>query len=426
MKVEKKELNKSQIELKIEVLIEELKPFLEKGAKSLSLRNKIEGFRPGKVPYEIIKQRLGEMAIYQEALDNVISHFYFEAIKQEKIDTIGQPKIEIVKVAPGNPIVFKAQVALTPKVTLSDYKSIKVKKNEVKVTDEEVGKVINDLRKMQAKEVVSLEPIKKSDKVELDFNVSLDKVAIEGGQGKKHPLIIGDNVMIPGFEDQLIGLNKNEEKKFQLKFPDQYQNTMVAGKLCDFEVKVLEVFKRELPEVNDEWAKTVGVNDLKDLNEKIKNNLEQEKQFQEEQRVEIKLLSTITKQTEFSAIPEVLIHNETHRMLHEFEDGITRQGVNFDDYLKNIKKERKDLEHEFEDKALERVKISLVIRAIAEKEKFEVTEEEFKKEIDRILANVQDNPEAQENVKSDGYQEYLKTIIRNRKIVEMLKKEGLE
>ncbi|MBT3690505.1 trigger factor [bacterium] len=423
MNVEKKELDKSQIELNIEVSLDELKPFLEKGAISLSTKNKIEGFRPGKAPFDIVKQRLGEMAIYQEALDSVVSHFYFEAVKQEKIDTIGQPKIDIEKVAPGNPIIFKAQVALTPKVTLGDYKSVKVKMAKVEVDAKAIEKVIDDLKKMQAKEVISLEPIKKGDKVEVDFNVSLDKVAVDGGQGKKYPLIVGDNVMLPGFEDNLIGMNKNEEKKFQLKFPEEYQNKMVAGKLCDFEVKVLEVFKRELPEANDEWAKTVGAKDIKDLNEKIKSNLEQEKKFQEEQRVEIEILTAIVKKTEYSEIPEVLIHNETHRMLHEFEDGITKQGIPFDEYLKNIKKERKDLENEFKDKAEERVKTSLVIKEMSDKEKFTASDEELKKETDRILETVKDNKEAQDSIQSNGYQEYLRTIIKNKKVVEMLKKE---
>ncbi len=426
MKISKSQPKKSEVLLEIEVSTDEARPFLEKAAARVSKNTKIEGFRPGKAPYHIVKQKVGEMNIYQEALDNIVSHFYIEAVKQEDLDAVGQPKIEMEKVAPGNPIAFKATVSLMPEIKLGDYKNIKVEKKEIKVEDNEIDKSINDLKKMQVKEVLVAREAQKGDRVEVDFEVSLDKVVIEGGQGKKYPIVLGEGQMIPGFEEQIEGLKKNEEREFKLKFPTEYQNKMVAGKECDFKVKLLAVYNQELPKATDEWAKGLGAESLEDLKSKIRKNLEDERKFHEEQRVEIELLKKIVEQAEFSEIPENLIHSESHRMLHEFEDSITRQGLTFDDYLKSIKKDKKELEKEFKPKAEDRVKTSIIIKEIGDAEKIEVTKEELAEETKKILTQAQGNPEAEANVKTDGYQGYLKTIVRNRKVIEMLKKESLK
>ncbi|PIT90233.1 MAG: trigger factor, partial [Candidatus Komeilibacteria bacterium CG10_big_fil_rev_8_21_14_0_10_41_13] len=398
-------------------------PFLAKAAARLSKDVKIEGFRPGKAPFDVVKGQVGEMNIYQEALDEIVSYFYYQAVTSEDIQAVSQPKINIEKMAPGNPIVFKAIVGLLPEVKLGDYKSVKIKKEEARVEDKEVNKVLEDLRKMQAKEVLTDRQAKKGDRIEADFEVSLDKVVIEGGQGKKYPLVIGEGMMIPGFEEQFIGLKAGEEKTFQLKFPDQYQNKMVAGKLCDFKVKLLSVYDRSLPELNDDWAKTLNAGSLQDLKEKIQQNLVEEQKFNFEQKAEIEMLNKIVEKTEFSEIPEVLVESESHRMIHEFEDSIVSQGLNFADYLKSVNKEKKDLEAEFKPKALERVKASLVIKAVADERKIEVSEQELNEETEKILLQVKGNPEAEGNIKSTGYQHYLQTIIRNRKVLEALKKE---
>ncbi|MFA6305088.1 MAG: trigger factor [Patescibacteria group bacterium] len=423
MDIKKTQPKSSEIELKIEISQAEYQPYLEKAAIKMSQSSKIEGFRPGKAPFALVKQRFGEMAIYQEALDEIVSHFFYHAVMQEKLNTIAQPKIELEKLAPGNPIIFKATVALMPTVKLGDYKSIKLSKKEVKIEEKQVEKVINDLRKMRAKETLVNREAKMGDRVEVDFEVSLDKVVIEGGQGKKYPLVLGEGSMIPGFEEQLAGLKANEEKNFQLKFPENYQNKMVAGKHCDFKVKMLSVFELELPEADDAWSKTLGAESAVDLKTKIKANLQQEEEFHEEQKLEMAMLTKIVEQTEFSEIPEILIESEAGRMVHEFADSIAQQGLEFNAYLENIKKAEKDLQADFKPKALERVKTSLVIKEIADSEKIEVTNAEMLKETEKILTQVKGNPEAEENITGEGYQHYLTTVIRNRKVIEMLKKE---
>ncbi|MCX6785652.1 MAG: trigger factor [Candidatus Komeilibacteria bacterium] len=423
MQLTTKEIKPSELELTIEVSPAEYQTMLEKAATRLSQTSKIEGFRPGKASYEIVKQRFGEMAIYQEGLDNIISHFYYQAVTQEKLNTIAQPKIEIEKLAPGNPIVFKAVVALMPQVKLGNYKNVKIEKKEIKVEDGEVGKVIADIAKMQAKETLANRPAKLGDRVEVNFEVSLDKVVIEGGSGQKYPLVLGENTMIPGFEERFVGLTKDEEKTFQLKFPEQYQNKMVAGKMCDFKVKLLAIYQRELPELTDNWAKGLGATGVEDLKSKIHNNLLEEQKFHEEQRQEIEMLNKIVAATEFSEIPDVLIDSEAHRMVHEFEHSITEQGIGFTDYLQSLKKTEAELMADFKPKALERVKTSLVIKEIADSDKIEVKAEALQAETEKILGQVKGNREAEDNIKSEGYQHYLTTVLRNRQVIEMLKKE---
>lgn len=426
MQINKKQLRQSELALTIEVSQPEYQPYLEKAAIRMSRNSKIEGFRPGKAPYELVKQRFGEMAIYQEALDNIVSHFFYQAVTSEKLNTVSQPKIEIDKLAPGNPIIFKATVALMPSVRLHNYKSVKVARKEVKVAEAEVAKVLDDLRKMRATEALVDRPAQLGDRAEVDFEVSLDKVVIEGGSGKKYPLIIGDKTMIPGFEDELIGLVKDQERIFQLKFPEEYQNKMVAGKTCDFKVKLLAVYDRELPELTDDWAKTLGANKLEELKANVRKNLEEEQKFHEEQRVEMELLTKVVEQTEFSEIPEVLVEAEAHRMVQEFSDSITQQGLDFNNYLSNIKKADHDLAQDFKPKALERVKTSLAIKEIADAEKIQASPEELKQETEKIQAQVKGNQQAAQNIQAEGYQHYLQTVIRNRKVIELLKKEGLK
>jgi trigger factor len=425
MNLQKNQTKPSEVELKIEINFTEYQPYLDKAAKRLSDNLKIEGFRPGKAPFFVVEQKVGLMKIYEEALDDVISFFYWQAVVREKLDTVGQPKIDLEKLAPGNPIVFKATAALMPEVKLADYKSVKVKRNEVKIEDQELERAIQDLRKMQVKETLEDKAVETGDRVEVDFTVSLDRVVIENGVGKKYPLVIGSNNMIPGFEKEIISLKANQEKEFELTFPKEYQDKMVAGKKCEFKVKVLAVYKQELPEVNDEWAKAFGAKDLADLKGNISKNYLIEKKNHEEQRVEMELLSKVTTKSEFTEIPEFLIENEAHRMVHEFGDSISYQGINFDDYLKSIKKDHEELEKEFRPKAEERVRTSLVIKQIAEQEKIEVTELEVEAEVNRIVSQL-DSEEAKNNTKSDGYKQYVRNVIRNQKVIEMLKKQCIE
>ena len=424
MKSEIKKLEKSEIEITIELSEIELTPYLIKAAEKISTDNKIEGFRPGKAPYEIIKQRFGEGAIMNEAVDSIISKSYYEVLKENEIMTIGAPEINVEKMAPGNPFVFKAKVAVLPKVKLGDYKTIKLEKKKVEIKDEQVEKVIDEITKLRAKETLVEREAKKGDRLEIDFDVFLDKVSIENGKQTKYPITIGEGRFIPGFEEQLVGMKAGEVKEFELKFPDKYYEKSLAGKKCEFKVTCKQVYEVELPKLDDEFAKMVSggkFNTAKEMKNGIRENLEEEERIKKDQILEIEMLDKIVEISEFEELPETLLHNEKHRMLHEMEDSVTNQGFKFEDYLASIKKTTEELENEFTPQAEKRVKTSIIAREIYQEQKIEVTEDEVGLEIEKLLAAYQNNPEAQKQLESETYKDYLRNMIGNRKVIEYLK-----
>jgi trigger factor len=416
-----KKLPKSQLEITVTIANDELKPFLEKAALEISQQTKIEGFRPGKAPYEILKQKIGEMKIYEEAAALTVKKSYVEIVQKEKIDPLGSPKIDFEKLAPGNDFIYKATVNLIPEVKIGDYKSIKIKEKDIKITDEEVDKVIDELRNMRATEVLEDKAIAKGDKAEVDFDVLRDGVPIDGGTQKKYPLIIGSNVFIPGFEDNLIGLKTGEEKSFDLSFPEKYHNKNLAGKPATFKVKILSVFKRAMPEINDEFAISLGQKSLTDLKESIEHNLEHEEHHKEEEKIEIELLDKLIDKSEFGEIPDILITSEVNKMLQEMESNLLREGIKFDEYLKHLGKTIEQIKLDFVPQAIKRIKGALLTRAIFFQEKIEIPEAEIDTEIEAMIRAYQANPEMAKNLKTPEYRDYVRNMIGNRKIMELLK-----
>lgn len=429
MKITKNELPKNIVELTIELSHDELEPYLQKAAEELCSEKPIKGFRPGKAPYNVVVKQFGEMKLLQKSSQNIISDTYYKAIDQENLKIVEQPKIDIVKMAPQNPFIYKATVALLPKVDLPEYNEIKVEKiPEINVEQTEIEKVLTDLQKMRAQEKPVDREAKSGDKVEINFNTYIDNVPIDGGQAQKYPIVIGENKMIPNFEEQLIGLKKDDEKEFELTFPKEYSQKSVAGKKAKFKVKVLSVYQIDLPELNEEFAKAMGLPSMEALKNQIKKNLQDEKQNKEKQKQELKIIEQLIEKSEFGEIPDVLVNEETHKMLHELEDNVTRQGLKFEDYLKHIKKTEKELMLDFTADALKRVKTALAIRAIAKKENISATDEEIKAEQEKTLASYKMHPQYQgqidqleKNIKSENARRYFENLIANRKVIEFLK-----
>jgi len=426
MELNKKELNKNELELTITVKVNEMEKFLKLSAERLSKTAKIAGFRPGKAPYDKVVQELGEMKIHEAALDDILTHYFWQAIDDNKIQAIGQPKIDIEKFAPGNDLVFKATVALLPKVKLGKYTGFNIKKQEVKIDKVELNKVMDDLREMRVKEVIKKEAVAKGDKVQIDFKVSCDGKPIEQGSAEKYPLVVGDGRMIPGFEEEVIGLKSGDEKKFKLKFPENYHDKAVAGKECEFEIKVHDVFKRELPELNDEFVKSLGqFEGVEDFKQKVEENIKSEKSFKESQRAEIEMLDKIVDAAEFGDVPELLIDAESHKMVHELQNSIESQGMSWEQYLSSIKKDHDALQKDMTEGAERRVKTSLLMREIAAKENLRVEAKEVEEQLQKLAEQYKDNVQAQENLKSDGYKKYLENNMNNDKVLEYLRKENI-
>lgn len=427
MNVQKKDLGKSQIELTVELPFDEFKPYIRQGAEKVSREIKIEGFRPGKVPYEILKQKIGEMAILEEAARLAINKTLETAIKDSITgQPVGQPQINITKLAPDNPMEYKAVLAILPEIKLGDYKNAKVSREKTGVADEEVEKMINDLRETQVKEIIADREIKDGDKAVVDIEMFLDKVPVEGGQGKGTGIIIGKGYIVPGFGKKLIGGRKGEVREFSLPYPEDHHQRNLAGKLVEFRVKIKEVYERQLPEINREFAKSFGSNSVDGLKENIKKGLTAEKQRKAGQKAEIEMLDKIIEKTKFGDMPEILIRNEAENMIAELEAAVAGQGGKFEDYLSHLNKTRDRLALDLLPDAVKRVKTSLLIREVALAEKINAEDGEIDKEIEHILDHYKDSKGIEEKVKSPAHREYLRNLIGGRKVIDKLKEWNME
>lgn len=429
MKSEVKKLPKSQVEISVELAWAELAPYLEKAAEKVSKEAKIDGFRPGKAPYSIVKQKFGEAAILNEAADDILSKTYFQVLKENEIMAIGQPQIRILKSAPENDFSYVATVAILPKVKVGDLAKVSVAKAKAEVKPEQVEKVIEDIRKMRAKQVVVERAAKKGDVLELDFDIFLDKVPIENGQYKKFPVSLGEGKFIPGFEEQVEGMKAGDEKEFELEFPKDYFEKKLAGKKCEFKAKCLAVYEVEMPEVSDGFAKEISggqFGTVDAMKKNIEENLLKEEEAKADQKAEVEMFDKLVEASEFDELPETLLHNEMHRMVHELEDSVTRQGLNFEDYLKSIKKTHDDLEKDFRPQAEKRVKTSILCREIYQEQKMDVTEDEVGVEIEEMMKNYPANPEVRKQLEAETYKDYLRNVIGNRKVVDYLKEKTVK
>jgi len=387
MKVDKKDLEKSQVELLVELTLDEFKPYIEKGAAKIAKDVKIEGFRPGKVPFDVLKQKIGEMTILEEAGHLAINGTLDEAIKKnidEKRPAIGQPQINITKLAPDNPFAYKAVVSLLPEITMGKYKELGLKAEEAKVEDKDVEKALEDLREMRATEKVVDREVKKGDQVKVDINMSLDKVPLEESGGKDLPVMIGKDYFVPGFDAKLMGAKKGETKEFELEYPADHHQKNLAGKKVEFKVTIKEVTERQLAKLDDKFAEMFQIKSLEELKKGIRENLGAEKMKQAEGRNEGMMLEKIVDDTKFSDIPQDIIDAESRNMMTELEQSVTRQGGKFEDYLGHLKKTKEELIKEMAPNALKRVKVALIIKEIASEEKIKPEQKEIDAKVEEL------------------------------------------
>ncbi len=421
MQLNSKTLQKNTVELEIEISVEELKTFLDKAVSVLSQEVKIDGFRPEKVPFDVLAKHVGEMTIYEKAAELAVEKTYPKLIKDENLETIGSPGISVLKLAPGNPLVYKAKASLLPHIQLGDYHKIKISRKKGEISEEKVDAALRDLQKMQTKEVLANRPVGKADKVVLDMEMFLDKVSLEGGQTKNHAIYMAEAYYVPGLTDQLIGLSAGDCKDFSLPFPKEHYQKNLAGKSVDFKVKVSSVFELQLPALDDAFAKTLGQESLDKLKNLLRENLLREVENQEEARLEEEILKQVVAGSRVEDIPDALVNSEAHKMVHELEDSLAQRGINFEDYLKNIKKTEAQLMLDFAPRAVERIKTALAIKEIAAAEKIEATDAEIEEEVAKLREAYKNEPDLLERIQSKESKQYLSNIIKNRKAVHLLK-----
>lgn len=425
MKIESKKLPQNIIEVVVELSITEMSEFEEEALKNLSLHTKVEGFRPGKAPNEILKQRISPLKLWEEIADLAINIKYPEIIRQEKLNPVAPPQVEITKIAPNNPLIFKLKIPLIPKIKLGNYKDVKISKKEIKIENNQIEKVMSELQSMRGQETLVSRQAKKGDKVSVDIELSHDKVPLENGQIKKFHLILSsEQEYFPGLSDKIIGLEKDAETKFSFHYPESHPDKQIAGKVIDFKVKINSVFNIDLPGIDDQFAQNVGnFKSVDDLKKKIKENLEENAQMKERQRQELEILQGLINKTEFEEIPEILINNETNKMIEELKASVEESSGNFEDYLQSIKSSVTLLQKQFLPKAIERIKSALCIREIALKEKISVEEKEIQEEMTKLSDLYKNQEELLKNFTTESGKNYLKNLLTNRKVIDILLKK---
>ncbi|MBM3204359.1 trigger factor [Candidatus Uhrbacteria bacterium] len=419
--------NLPQAKTKIEFTVspEEAKPYLDEAVKDLTTAKPIAGFRPGKATYDDAKREFGEMRIWETALERLVRAQYVKTILDKGIDTVGSPEISVDQLTPGQAIKFTVIAPIAPQVTnFADLTTCKVKTKEIAVGDKEVDNAIEQMRKMRRSEARVDRPATMEDLIVIDLEMKKDHVLLEGGSGKDYRVYLSEDHYIPGFNKQMEGIKAGEERTFSLPFPDEHFQKHLAGQTVDFTAKATSVFELQLPEANDEFAKGVGIDTIQALRDKLKENLTMEQKSRSKEAAEIEMLEKLVDASTFSEVPDLLVNEEVRRMLAELEQGVEEQGMKWADYLSSIKKTVDELKLDFAAQALRRIKTAVLIKALAQREKISVTEEELDKEVDHILESLRaDDKQTRERVSSPEYREYLSIQIRNRKTLEWLRKE---
>jgi len=423
MQVDKKDLDKSQVELNVELTWEEFQPYLEEGARKLAQEVKVDGFRPGNVPMDVLRRKVGDMSLLDESARIAINKTISQAL-QEKVEKqpVGQPQVDITKMAWDSPLGYKVVVSILPDVNLGDYKNAPVEQEKAEADEEEVEKMLGNLKDMRAQEQSVDREIRDGDKVNVDIEMFLDDVPVEGGQGKGTEVMIGQDYIVPGFDEQLKGAKKGETKEFTLPYPEDFHMKNLAGRNVDFRVKVSDVKERHVPELDDEFAATLGAQNLEDLKQNIRATLAQQKEQETKQKAEREMLEKIIGQSEFGELPEVLLNSEIDGMMDELEQNVTQQGGNFEDYLSSIGKSREQLKLDMSPEATNRVKTSLVVREVARQEGVEVPEEEVNKQIEEMRKHYEQNDqEMAKKVDTPEYRNYVANVLTSRKVIDKLR-----
>ncbi|HCW36451.1 MAG TPA: trigger factor [Staphylococcus sp.] len=390
---EKKEGNQGL--LTVTVPKEEVDKGLDKAFKKVVKQINVPGFRKGKMPRPLFEQRFGVESLYQDALDFILPEAYGNAVEEAEINPVDRPEIDVTQMEKGKELIFEATVTVEPEVELGDYKGLSIEKQDREVTDEEFNQAIEDAVSRQAELTVKEGEIAEGDVVNINFDGYVDDEAFEGGQAEGYDLEIGSGSFIPGFEEQLIGLKANDSKDVVVTFPEEYHAEELAGKEATFKCEVNEVKSKEIPELDDELAQELdeSVSTVDEYKEKLRKDLEEAKVNQAEATEKEEAITKATDNAKVD-IPEAMVNTELDRMMQEFEQRISQQGLNLELYYQFSGQSEEELKAQMKEDAEKRVKTNLTLRAIADAENIEVSdadvEAEFAKMSEQFGLSVED------------------------------------
>lgn len=376
--------------LEVEVNEDRVAEGLDLAFKKVSKRVNVPGFRKGRVPRPIFEAKYGVESLYQDAIDIILGEVYTQAVKETNIQPVDQPEIEVEQFGKGQTFKFKAKVTVKPEVKLGDYKGLEVEAKEAEVTEEELDAELKRLQERHAELViVDEETAQKGDSVVMDFEGFVDGEAFEGGKGERYTLELGSNTFIPGFEDQLIGLGTGDFKDVEVTFPEHYHAENLASKAATFKVKVHEIKRKQLPQLDDEFAKDVSeFETLDEYKADLTKQLKERKERELEATREAELVEKASANAEID-IPRAMIESEIQHMVKDLDNRLRMQGMNMDMFLTLSGQTIADLREQMQQEADKRVKNNLVLEQIAKEESITISDEELQEELDKMAASYQ-------------------------------------
>ena len=421
-KLEKTE-NANEVKLELTVEAQKFSDAIQKVYFQSAKYFNIPGFRKGKAPMNIVEKYYGKEIFYEDAFNEVAPEVLEEAVKENNIEIVSRPDIDVTQIEKGKDLIFTAVFQTKPEVELGKYKGIEIPKIEYTVSDEDINHELGHMQEHNSR-LISVEdrPVEKGDIVVIDFEGFVDGVAFEGGKAENHELEIGSNTFIPGFEDQIIGMKIDEEKDINVKFPDEYFSKDLAGKDATFKVKLHEIKKKELPELDDEFAKDVSEFDtLEELKKSIKDKIEKDNEQKQKYETEDAVIKAVCENIKVD-IPSGMIESETEDMLKNIETRLSYQGLKLDQYLQIMGKTAEEVKKEYEPQAIEAVKSRLMLEAVVKAEKIEATEDEIVEKVKEMAKNYGKSDE--ELLKNENLRNYIKSGIETEKALDFLVKNA--
>lgn len=428
MKATWEKIEKNLGVLEVEVEAERVAAALDKAFNKVVKKANVPGFRKGKVPRPIFESRFGVESLYQDAIDILLPEVYGEAVEQADIFPVDRPEVDIEQFAKGQAFIFKARITVKPEVKLGQYKGLEIPAQKAEVTEDELNAELKRLQERHAElAVVEEEAAVNGDIAVIDFEGSVDGVPFEGGSAERHSLELGSNSFIPGFEEQVVGMSTGDFKDVEVTFPETYHAENLAGKAAVFKVKLHEIKRKQLPELDDEFAKDVSEFDtLEEYKADLKAQLESRKQEELKGVRETAVVDKAAANAEVE-IPEAMIDSEVQNMVRDFDNRLRQQGMNMDMFLSFSGQTREDLESQMKSDAEKRVRNNLVLEVIAKEENIEVSEEEVTQELATMAESFKRTPEEIRSIlAANGSLSSLNEEISLRKTIDLLVASSVE
>ncbi|AIC95194.1 MULTISPECIES: trigger factor [Shouchella] len=409
--------------LTFEVEADKVNDALDKAFKKVVQKVNVPGFRKGKMPRGLFEKQFGVESLYQDAIDLMLPEAYSNAVEETGIFPVDRPEVDVESIGKNEKAVFKATVTVKPEVKLGDYKGLEVEVPSAEVTDEDVQEEVTKLQERHAELVVVEDgEIQNGDTAVIDFAGYADGEAFEGGTSENYSLEIGSNSFIPGFEEQLVGLKTGDEKEVEVTFPEEYHAENLAGKPATFKVKIHDVKRKELPELDDEFAKDANENveSLDELKAELRKTLEEQRKTESENAVRDALLEKAADQADIT-VPDAMVNTEVDRMLQEFGQRLQAQGMNLDMYFQFSGQTEEDMRNQFKEDAEKRVRVNLTLEAISEVEDVQVSDEEVEEEISKMAEMYQRSAdEIKALLSAQGGLDTVKGDLKMRKAIDVL------